>query len=499
MKLALIPLDERPVNTRYPRMIAEIAGMTLTRPPVEILSNLRNAGQSAALLDWLLDQVGLDALIVSIEMLGYGGLIASRINGTPTHEITNRLGQLGAVAAPIYGFNVITRIPDADYAIEEPDYWNDYGRRIHRYSQLMHQTVAGQDVRAELGQLRAEIPFDYLQDFTRRRLRNHQINLYALGLAARGSFKLLVISSDDTSEYGLGTQEKAWIAEWVRRLGLSDQRVLMYPGADEVGCVLLLRAFLDQLDETPNFYVHYAIEADKERIAPYEDSPVRVTVERQIKAIGGVLVADLAEADYVVAVNPPSGIGQEYDPEAEHFESEQRRRSPNILAFTEQIAAWVASDKRVIVCDVAYPNGSDPDLIAHLLAKVDLSQMAAYGAWNTAGNTIGTALAQGVASAYTETEAQREAQQRFLLHRFIEDWGYQHLVREQTRDWLEATFGQRDPAPEQIPQTLVTIGKGLAEILPQLGRLSDGWEIKNLRLPWGRTFEIDFDLVKNDE
>ena len=41
MRLGLIPLDERPVNVRYPQMIADIAGHEVFVPPEKLLSKLR--------------------------------------------------------------------------------------------------------------------------------------------------------------------------------------------------------------------------------------------------------------------------------------------------------------------------------------------------------------------------------------------------------------------------------------------------------------------------
>jgi len=501
MKIALMPLDERPVNTRYPRMIAAIAGVEITLPPPDVLPTLRQPGDAAGLGRWLLDQAGHAALIVSLEMLTSGGLIASRITDEPIEALLGRLAVLrdarqSAPGTRIYGFNVITRIPDADNAIEEPPYWADYGRTLHRYSQLTHRAAAGQPVDSDRAALRQRIPDAVHADVMGRRLRNHLLNLRLLDLAAHDLFDLLVISSDDTSEYGLGTQEKAWVATWAQRLELDGDagRLLMYPGADEVGCVLLARALLD--GHAPTFYVDYAIDADRQRIAPYEDSPIHVTVERQIRALGGTVTDDPAAAAYVVAVNTPSAIGQEYDAEAVHFAAEHARRAPYLVDFVRRIAGWVEGGRQVIMCDVAYPNGSDPDLIGHLLNTVDLRRLAAYGAWNTAGNTVGVALAQGVAASLATTPAQHMAQQRFLLHRFIEDWGYQHLTRAQVRDWLEATTGVRDTVPDNEAEAINRIHAELTALLPRLGALAAGWRITDVRLPWSRTFEIDFDLER---
>jgi hypothetical protein len=500
MNIVVLPLDERPVNTRYPRMIVEIAGATVTIPPLALLSARRQAADSTALAAWLQEQVATcDVLIVSIEMLGYGGLIASRTTQDTTLDIMQRLAVLRDIKAPhpnlrIYAFNVITRISNANDAVEEPLYWQQYGTRLYRYSQLMHRRQAGQDVQAELDALLAELPAEAVADFTRRRLRNHLINLHLLEMLGDDVFDLLVLSSDDTSEYGFGSQEKAWLQTWVSRLYGDDPRLLMYPGADEIGCVLLMRA-LNEGNPRPKFYVDYAIADDKAIIAPYEDSPIHVTVERQIRAIGGVQVLHENEADIVLAVNTPSRIREEYNPLASGFAEEQERRQPALVAFVQRMKLRLATHQRLAIADVAYPNGSDPQLMALLLEHLEIRQLAAYGAWNTAGNTIGTTIAQALATLLG-TSANIEAQQRFLLHRFVEDWGYQHLVRQQVRDELKAQIGVRETNPTHLSHTIASIHQHLNALLPALCMLGEGWQVENVRLPWQRTFEVDFDLVK---
>jgi hypothetical protein len=44
MRIALLPLDERPVNTVYPRMIAEIAGVEVILPPFAFALRAANPG-----------------------------------------------------------------------------------------------------------------------------------------------------------------------------------------------------------------------------------------------------------------------------------------------------------------------------------------------------------------------------------------------------------------------------------------------------------------------
>ena len=51
-------------------------------------------------------------------------------------------------------------------------------------------------------------------DFLSRRLRNHAVTSAVLHLLAHGVFDLLVLSSDDTSPFGLPSREKRWLESW---------------------------------------------------------------------------------------------------------------------------------------------------------------------------------------------------------------------------------------------------------------------------------------------
>lgn len=502
MRIGLIPLDERPVNTRYPAMIARIAGVELLQPPTPLLSKRRQSADCEALANWLHDAAdGLDALIISIETLAYGGLVASRTTDEPAGTIIARLETLRQIkqaypALLLYGFNVIMRTSRSDDNFEEPIYWNPYGARFYRFSTLLDQQLQGEDVTAELDVLRAELPLEYQHDFLQRRLRNHIVNLTVLEMASRGVFDLLVVSSDDTSPYGLGSREKRWLREQAARILPDDPRLLLYPGADEVGSALLARAVNQLSGAAPAFAIRYSIPGDEDVTAPFEDGPVKVTVQRQVRAVGGAPIDDLDAADFIVAVNTPSRQYPVEWPDPAAIEAGFAHRQAHLQPFTRQIAGWVDAGKQVIVTDVAYPNGADPVLVDLLREHVPLPKLAAYGAWNTAGNTIGVALAQGIAAA---KGLNPKAQAQFLVHRFVEDWGYQYAVRRETSDWLHDRGEGDRLIPENIAETTARIETGLKERLALLPGLSEEWRVVpgSVRLPWARLFEVDFDLEKS--
>jgi hypothetical protein len=403
---------------------------------------------------------------------------------------------------------VITRISNADDNIEEPLYWDTYGTRLYRLSQLMDRSLQGEDVAAELAALRAEVPAAHTSDFLRRRHRNHTVNLAAIHMLAEGALDLLVLSSDDTSPFGLGSREKRWLVEMAGRLGLGEAQhgsspvapvssapLLMYPGADEVGCALVARLLNGAATRTPRIAPHYAVPGGAEITAPYEDGPVRVTVERQIRACGAQPVAE-GECDLWLAVNTPVPRRSEWA--AEHAEHERVERWPHLQALVASIVAQQDRDVPVAVVDVAYPNGADPALIDILTASANLPALAAYGAWNTAGNTIGAALAQGCAALGARTAAQREAHERLLLHHFVEGWGYQQVVRREARAAHLASTGRADLAPDEVGAMQAWIEPRLDALIGELPGFAGRWRIApgSTRLPWRRFFEVDFDLER---
>jgi hypothetical protein len=492
LKVGLIPLDERPVNTRYPRLLAEIAGAEVILPPGDFLSDYRVPARSDALMDWLNAHApGCDVLIAGCETLGYGGLIPSRTSHEPAATILARLETLRGLkilqpTLNIFGFNLITRIPHYNSAVEEPGYWAEYGANLYRLSQLMDRAGQGEPIGEELAELRARLPEAHISDFLQRRLRNHTVNLAAVGLAAEGIFDLLVVSSDDTSPYGLSSREKRWVSEWAARVNLGD-RLLMYPGADEVGSILVARAVNQQEGRAPSFQVDYGVPSGDSIVAAFEDSAVRVTVERQIYAAGATIRQE--GADILLLINPPRSPEHQWP--LPYSEVELLERRPHLQAAVGRLARWLESGKPAAVADVAHANGADLLLVEMLREAGLLLKLDAYSAWNTAGNSIGTTVAQACLAWHGGRNSL--AQRRFLAHRLVEDWAYMGVVRDQVTAWLEAETGWREPTPEMVKTTAEWIEQHLAEVADQL---HTGFRIvsRSVRLPWNRTFEIDFDL-----
>ena len=76
--IALMPMDERPATGRHAAMIAAVAGVHVQLPPSSLLSRLRVPGDRDGLSRWL-SRSDADAAVVSLDMLGFGGLVPSRL------------------------------------------------------------------------------------------------------------------------------------------------------------------------------------------------------------------------------------------------------------------------------------------------------------------------------------------------------------------------------------------------------------------------------------
>lgn len=523
LRLALIPLDERPVNTTLPVRLARVANCEVLLPPREMLGNKKEVGAYEGLGDWLGSVAStVDGLIVSVETLAFGGLIASRTTHLPLEKAREHLSVLKKIRdahpqLPIYAFTLVMRIPAYDSDDEEPTYWASYGRRIHEYSQLVDKVARhnrNEDRRA-MEALAAEIPAEVLQDWQWRRERNHQLNLEVLDYVADGIVDFALITQDDSAEYGVSAAEQRALRARLAELGI-EERAILYPGADEVAMILLARHVNAHVGKRPKVYPRYSSAKGPFIIPRYEDRPLAESVKGQIYAAGGVLVESPAEADFMLFLNTP-GESQE---EAPHQETSTLvdTAGRNLLDFTESILHYTSQGIPAAVADVAYANGGDTRFVSMLLRRVGLKRLAAYAGWNTAGNTLGTVVAH--ASLYnavgrdaTEAAVQRAAKAHleFLLSRFIEDWGYQAIVRTRLNGGVLQEhglnpwgLGDRWPEAQRIVAEELSrfAQETFADVkdleLTWYGRplqiVPKGFVLENVYLPWRRMFEVGFDL-----
>ncbi|MGD9495141.1 MAG: DUF4127 family protein [Armatimonadota bacterium] len=538
-RVIYVPLDDRPCHVRFPRLLARMVDFELIAPPVELVGNGRRAGEPGRIAQWLLEpRERIDCAIIALDMLAYGGLVPSRSVGVAPETALARLNVLPKLRevypeAAIYAFNVIMRLSITVDSPQSAQYWD----AMRRYTELAWRVnrLGEQELAAQVAELEERIPPEIISDFRAARERNHLVNLRAIDATAAHDIDFLALTQEDAARWGPHVDEQERLRDRIAAHNIED-RVMIYPGTDEAPMTLLARFIHRHMLKTPTVRVLYSSAEGAERIATFEDRPLRESVEAHILAAGAQVAPEEAEADLVLAVSTPVEGSRE---EAMRGSARDRRRR-EVRSLLDSAAT--ISDRRLAICDVAFPNGADEVLMRELRhSQIQPHALLSFAAWNTAGNSIGSALAHGtlrlislqdkgafdLAQLLADIPPMRylellgslidseRAHVEFLFGRFVDDWLYQSRVRpdvtERVVRLLQASvFDLGDSYRETerlVSQELAAAASDLwadhflAQEVVQIGVDSsrsslvlDALEETRVRLPWRRLFEVDLEF-----
>jgi hypothetical protein len=258
MKVAFLPLDDRPVTRAAFLQLAAASAIEVATPPRSMLGARRQPADVEALWDWVEGEgAAADLLIASAELLIYGGLVPSRIG----HESLDRCLRLAARFADarrrapqrrvlISASNL--RLPSTADATEEPEYWHEYGPAIFAYSYHMdrYDQTGAPDSQERAQAARDAVPGTVLADVLTRRTRNLTVLLSLVAQASRGEVDGLLIGQDDAAEYGLTRRDLRAVESAILNHGAAARAWVTY-GTDELAVRLLARAWLAAERQTP--------------------------------------------------------------------------------------------------------------------------------------------------------------------------------------------------------------------------------------------------------
>ncbi|MHB0937027.1 MAG: DUF4127 family protein [Armatimonadota bacterium] len=497
--LLLLPLDDRPVNLDAPVQLAGVAGERLLVPPTEWLGHFLQPGQPDRLAEWLLDSAPeARTAIISLDMLAYGGLVASRTPAVAGKEARERLQVLRELKARqpglrLFAFNVIMRLTITG---SDPE-TRAAGRDIFRYSVLRDQAERLGDAEAalELAKVEARIPPRLLEAYLAARRRNHSVNRAALTLLADGVLDFLALVQEDTAPAGLHVAEQRALTELAAPHLVGPECWRIYAGTDEAAMTLLARCVLGEANFPFPVIPRFRDEAAADHPALFEDVPLRETTRRHIDAARGTqALKGLTLAAHTFAPPQPDLFETPPLPEPTWDAALDAFPRTNVREWLEGLPAPLA------VADLAYCNGGDPHLLDALLER-PAEDLLSYAGWNTAGNTLGTALAHlalrslALAKGTDAEGAHREA----LLVRLLDDGLYQPIVRGWAMARAEEVgasplnLGSAAPAFEaQVDDVLHALWADLLARYPLAAALDRPFRAI---LPWGRLFEVRIEVM----
>lgn len=502
MRILYVPLDERPCNYRYPQMIATLAPeIELVVPDLALLGRKKTPAEIEPLWTWVWDTAPrCQVAILSVEMLVYGGLLPSRLHHDSDAVLRSRLQSFATLKQQnpqllIFASNLIMRTPHYDSSEEEPDYYADFGQQIFRWGWLSdrknRQGLIPEETH-ELGQLKASIPESVLQDYRDRRQKNIAVNLAAIDFVRDGMIDFLSIPQDDSAPYGFTALDQQQVIQRIIHHRL-QQTIHLYPGADEVGCTLLARAYLHLTQKSCTFYPLLSSVCGEQIIPLYEDRPLGESLKAHVLAAGAQIMSTPDQADVILAINTAGKVMQEsWDQPTKDVTYSSYR---NLRFFVAQIKQFCDQGKRVAIADVAFANGGETELIQLLDDVAAWDEVLAYAGWNTNCNTLGTVLATAILG---HASMNREAIAFNKLHHLLEDWAYQAITRmEIVKNYLptiDASYydfnGQDQQVHQAIKERLIVLRNEM------LVHSFQNWEITQLNVstPWNRMFEIGLDL-----
>jgi hypothetical protein len=468
-------------------------------PPYELLGRFTTPGRSDAILDWLerCEFSDVSSVIVSADMVEYGGLIESRINTVSSETAIQRMRRLVNIVrahrkTKLYVFSATMRLlPTATR--ESSTYRLQLGK--YEEAKAKYELTKSPMSGALAARLKPTLPAYEIEAYEATRARNTTVQHQLIRMQAARMFDYLIIGQDDARPFGPHVPETVRMKQMVSNLHIGGS-VYFCEGVDQHASVLMSRALLTAAKWTPRVRVVFSDESGKFKYANFESKPIKDSLVDQLLASGARPARNADEYDYTLYLNTPGRRQDKFDEFLASLKADADQGFPTAVADI----------------DLAKDGTADPHLFEGLWENARIMKLLSYAGWNTAGNTMGTSIPAAnvylLARRSSVDPLTREvAQKEFLLHRFVNDYAYHKYTRPEAyrmiRDEVGMMVDELDaPLYRRVNDFVQT---DLADHLQQffreqfLGRLffagtqsytfSDLSDVK-IFLPWPRAYEV---------
>lgn len=489
LTIIYVPLDNRPVCDDYVRQTMEAAGCKIIQPPEKYVSDNNSNANPEKIWEWLERKAPkADAAVISTDTLIYGGLVASRTHHLSQEVLNERVNRLANIknSLPIklYAFSTIMRTPRASRGRVEPPYYVSLGPSIFAYSELLDKADQNKLTltdRLKKRALERNLPANELQDWLERRQKNLNVNQQLSRLARSKRFHYFAIGKDDNAPLSSTHMEARELAR--SNFGTSPQTMQIIDGVDQLGMVLMARAYNEAKNITPSIYVEYAPGAGASTLPQYSDARLQDSVPQQIIAAGAREAATPQSADFILAINSPAdGIVKDSTADDNKYFA-----SPANKAFIHTLDHQLDGGAKISLADISYSNGADNGFMNALSNAGRLPELLAYNGWNTADNAIGYAIAQGSMCRFMSTQDK----DTLMRQRIIDDWYYQSNARRLVSDALAKH--NREEMKYELDIAEAPVLKKITEDCRALAKKYSFTRNTKFELtfPWKRLFEVN--------
>lgn len=489
LKVAYIPIDNRPVNYDRAIMLAKSVGIDLVMPEEDLFrtaldnmspnKNGSTYGDREELLEWLKEtDKTCDYFVLSLDQLLSGGLVASRwLDNTDLSfefEVADYIINL-AKNNTVVLFDTVMRLASTvnyqGYQMNEYNNLRSYGsmaRKVLKGNELtVENIIAGYKYAPNGSKISTPLSENAVDKYLASRTRKLKLIDYILSQSLDDLEYCYIGVDDSSTTENIQTNEINLISN---KLGGNGA---IYAGTDELGLMGITR-IVTKLYGSAKVGVTY-FGSNKDQIADeFDFASLEYEIENHISSLG-CTVAKGGEGDVeVLVITKNAGNDQ-------------------AVKLVDKAFSLIESKKPVIIID---PNSKNADFLQKqlLTRSFPLSMLLGYSNWNTAANAMGIALSNGI-SRYTYlancSNITRQSHRGFLeasTFAFLKDISYKYYGFSIDNPKVSG-YGSYTAIVKQINDSPV-----ITSLSPYTVSEHETVSVDNFRYPWERTFEMTFDV-----
>lgn len=484
VKIAYIPLDNRPVNKDRVEYLAASAGFELLIPEESLyrtaLDNMTpnpdgsTIGNRKELLKWLKSvENDCEYFVISLDQLISGGLVGSRyLSNTDLSfetEVADYLIQLAEKKHMILFDTVMRLASTVDYQGYQMSEYN----ALRAYGKVARKTLSGDQLTVDNiiagyrydtngHEISVSVSSAKLDQYLASRTRKLKIIDYLLDNAVDDIERIYIGVDDSSPETTIQTNEINYITS------LGGDNMTLFAGADELGLMGIAAVATDVYGEA-ECKVTYFGEGKNWAADSFDTSTLSDCIEKHFTSIGATMNSTKSDALQVLVLT----------------------RSNNVSKYADDLMKKAVDNisKGIPTCiiDASSTNRELPYKV--LDTNFDIAKLLGYSNWNTVANATGISLSNAVARYMyikneAATEESNEAFLKTLAFSFIKDISYKCKGITNLKDTSQ--YG-----PVKILNRINS-----SDILIGINENSSHGKVSvsNFRYPWNRSFEATFDI-----
>lgn len=489
LKVAYIPIDNRPVNFDRVKMLAKSVGFELLMPEEDTfrtaLDNMKpnkngsTYGDREKLLEWLKEtDKTCDYFVLSLDQLLSGGLVASRwldnTDLTFEFEVADYIIEL-AKNNTVVLFDTVMRLASTvnyhGYQMTEYNNLRSYGsvaRLTLTGNELtVDNIIAGYKYGENGKKISTPLSDKAVDKYLASRTRKLKLIDYILSKSLEDLEYCYIGVDDSSTTTNIQTNEINLISNKLEDNGA------IYAGTDELGLMGITR-IVTKLYGSAKVGVTYFGNSKNQIADEFDFASLEYEIENHISSLGCTVVDGGKGEVEVLVITKNAGNDQ-------------------AAKLVDKAFELVESKKPVIIID---PNSKNADFLQKqlLTREFPLSMLLGYSNWNTAANAMGIALSNGI-SRYTYlancSNITRQSHRGFLeasTFGFLKDISYKYYGFSIENPNVSGYGSYADIVKQINGSTMIT------SLSPYTVSKHETVSVSNFRYPWERTFEMTFDV-----